>query len=112
MCPFGGDPFVQTVQSALAPDLRGYREDLHKFVVFDNVNNMDFILDYRAMFQSNNDVHALGVSQTGMYKYDVWLWCVPLVVTVDMSANWDSDELWVKDNCVEVMLQGPCWAQT
>ena len=77
--------------------------------MFDNVNDMDFILDYRAMFQAINDVHALGVSTTGMYKYDVWLWCVPLVVTVDMSATWDSDEEWVRDNCIEVLLQGPCW---
>ena len=53
---------------------------------------MDFILEDRAMFQSNNDVHALGDSKTGMYKYDVWLHRVPLVVTVALSATWDSNE--------------------
>ena len=109
VCPFGGNPFVQTVQSALAPDLRGYDEQLHSFIVFDNVNDMRFILDYKAMFQANNDLHTLGESKTGMYKYDVWLFRIPLVVTVDMSASWDSDEAWVRDNCIEVLLQGQSW---
>ena len=41
------------------------------------------------MFQANNDIHTLGDSKTGMYSYDVWLYQVPLVVTVDMNAKWD-----------------------
>ena len=106
-----GAPFVQTVQSALSPDLRTYDPSLHGYIVYDNVNNMDFILDYRAMFQANNDVHTLGDSKTGMYSYDVWLHQVPMVVTVDMSAKWDAKEAWVKDNCYEVVLQGPSWVE-
>ncbi len=70
---------------------------------------MDFILENRAMFQSNNDVHALGDSKTGMYKYDVWLHRVPLAVTVDLSATWDSNEDWIRENCIEIFLQGPSW---
>ena len=108
---FGGIPFVQTVQSALAPDLRAYKSENHSFIVFDNVNDMKFVLDYRALFQANNDVHTLGESKTGMYSYDVWLFQVPLVLTVDMSAKWDSGELWIKDNCVEVLLHGPSWIE-
>ena len=49
--------------------------------------------------------------KTGMYSYDVWLWQVPLVVTVHMSADWDPQELWDKDNCFEVLLQGPSWIE-
>ena len=44
-----------------------------------------------------------------MYAYDVWLWQVPLVVTVDMSVGWDPQELWIKDNCIDAFLDGPSW---
>ena len=80
-------------------------------MVFDNVNDQSFVLNFRALFQANNDVHTLGESKTGMYSYDVWLWRVPLVVTVDMSAKWDPEELWVRDNCVDVLLDGPSWVE-
>ena len=56
----GGTPFVQTVQSAVAPDLRGYEPAKHSYIVFDNVNDMAFVLNHRALFQANNDVHTLG----------------------------------------------------
>ena len=109
----GGVPFIQTVQSATDLDLRAYDLDIHSYQVFDNVNSMRFILDNRALFQSNNDddVHILGESKTGMYAYDVWLFRVPIVVAVDLSAVWDPDELWIKDNCFDVLLQGPSWIE-
>ena len=66
-------PFVQTVQTAVAPDLRAYDAEFHSYIVFDNVNDMRFVMDYRALFQANNDIHTLGESKTGMYSYDVWL---------------------------------------
>ena len=97
------------MQSAVAPDLRAYDAAQHSFIVFDNVNNTAFTLDHRAMFQSNNDVHSLGDSKTGMYKYDVWLHKVPLVVTVGMTAKWDSNEDWIRENCIVIFLQGPSW---
>ena len=56
----GRRAFVQTVQSALAPDLKGFSRDTHDYILFDNVNNMDFVLNHRALFQANNDLHALG----------------------------------------------------
>ena len=108
---FGGAPFVQTVQSAVDPDLRNYDEAIHSFILFDNVNSMKFILDQRALFQANNDVHTLGESKTGCYSYSVWLHAVRIVVTVDMSAKWDSNELWIKENCMEIFLKGPSWQE-
>ena len=108
---WGGMPFVQTVQSATDPDLRNYDPAFHSYILFDNVNDMRFVLDQRALFQSNNDVHTLGESKTGMYSYDVWLFQIPLVVTVDMSAKWDPEEPWIKENCVDVMLTGPSWVE-
>jgi len=105
----GGTPFTQTVQSALSPDLRGYDPSVHSYIIFDNVNNMEFVLDHRALFQANNDMHTLGESKTGMYSYDVWIWKVPIVVTVDLSARWDRTEPWIRDNSMLVFLSGPSW---
>ena len=56
-------PFVQTVQSAEAPDLKAYSPEEHGYILFDNVNHMDFILNERALFQANNDLHTLGASR-------------------------------------------------
>ena len=105
----GGTPFTQTVQSAQSPDLRGYDPSLHSYIIFDNVNDMEFVLDHRALFQANNDVHTLGESRTGMYSYDVWIWKVPIIVTVDLSARWDRTEPWIRDNSMLVFLEGPSW---
>ena len=51
----------------------------------------------------------MGESRTGVYSYTVWLYRTPLVFTVDLSAKWDSNEAWIKPNCVELTLDGPCY---
>ena len=43
--------------------------------------------------------------------YEVWLHRVPIVITVDLSATWNSNEEWVKENCMELFLEGPCWVE-
>ena len=60
---------------------------------------------------SNNDIHTLGDSRTGCYSYDVWLWRVPIVVTVDMSAEWDQHEPWIEANAIHVVLDGQSWVE-
>ena len=102
---------MQTVQDATSPDLRTFRREDHDLIIFDNVNDMSFVLDNRALMQANNDVHTLGESRTGVYSYKVWLWRVPIVITVDLSARWNSDEPWIKANCFPVFLHGPCYCQ-
>ena len=72
---------------------------------------MRFVLDYRAMFQSNNDIHALGDSRTGIYTYQVWLFKVPLVLTVDLTAKWNPQEAWIQANSCDIFLQGPSWEE-
>ena len=39
-----GKPFVQTVQGATAADLKKFSEDEHGYLIFDNVNDQEFIL--------------------------------------------------------------------
>lgn len=104
-----GDPFVQTVQDAEAADLKTFDRRRHGYVVFDNVNNAEFVLSQRALFQANVDIHTLGQSKTGIYSYNVWLYRVPIVVTVDLSAVWDNREMWIADNMHLVELRGPCF---
>ena len=38
-------PFVQTVQSAEAPDLKAYSPEVHGYILFDNVNHPGSIAD-------------------------------------------------------------------
>ena len=91
--------------------MRGYDPCLHNYIVFDNVNDMSFVLDYRALFQANNDVHTLGDSKTGMYSYEIWLWRMPIVIIVDLSAVWDQNEPWIRYNNEHVFLNGPSWVE-
>jgi hypothetical protein len=103
------NPFVQSAQSATAPELREYDWTFHRCVIFDNVNTEEFVLNFRAMLKANNDEHILGSSATGIYSYRIWLWKVPIVLTVDLHAKWDSENSWIKENCVEVMFDAPVY---
>ena len=107
----GKQPYIQTVQNAEVPDLKGFDRNTHSHIIFDNVNDMSFVLESRALFQANVDFHTLGESKTGMYSYKVWLWRIPLVVTIDDSAEWNSEEPWVKENMFEVKLTGRSWIE-
>ena len=100
---------MQTVQSSPAPNLKAFDWTFHRMIVFDHVNNLDFMLNWRALMQANNDMRILGDSSTGMYAYHVWLWKVPIVLTVDTQAVWDSENSWVKENCFEVVFDEPCY---
>ncbi|CAE7524891.1 unnamed protein product [Symbiodinium necroappetens] len=105
-------PFRPEVLAALQPWAAQYSTDQlrykflvlrggsHGYILFDNVNDMQFVLDHRALVQSNNSVHRLG---------RVWLFKVPTVVTVDDSAVWDSNEPWIHENMFELILHGPCY---
>ena len=99
-------PYIQTVQDDVSADLRGFNRRKHGFLVFDNINNMSFILSQRALFQSNGDVHTLGQSKTGVYSYDVYLYRIPIVFTVDHTATWDSLEPCGLDRAERALLCG------
>jgi hypothetical protein len=63
-------------------------------------------MDHR-LLEANNDFHTLGESKTGMYSYQVWLWRIPIVVTIEDNADWDSAEPWISENMSGVNLTGP-----
>ena len=109
-CPSGArlhfiDPNTRYIQK----NGREYDWTYHGMIVFDNVNNMDFVMKFGGLLQANNDVHVLGASATGVYSYRVWLWKVPVVFTVDTQATWDRDNKWVEENCWEVTFAEPCY---
>ena len=93
----------------VAPDLKAYSPEEHGYILFDNVNHMDFILNVRTLFQANNDLHTLGASRTGIYSYSVWLFRCRLVVTVDLSAVLEGSEPWLADNMFELFFDDPCY---
>lgn len=53
----------------------------------DNVNNLQFILDYRAVLQSNQETHRLGDSATSMYAYTIYLWATPVILTLVLWSD-------------------------
>ena len=102
-------PYIQVVQDTLFADLKEFSRAEHGLVVFDNINDMQFIMGQRALVQSNDMVHTLGQSATGIYAYSVWLYKIPIVGTVDLSATWNSSDPWMRDNMVLIDLLGPCF---
>tara|TARA_A100001015_G_scaffold318987_1_gene440532 strand:+ start:496 stop:732 length:237 start_codon:yes stop_codon:yes gene_type:complete len=75
----------------------------------DTVNLMKYILDQRAPFQAHKNIHTLGESKTDIYFYEVWLHPVPFVVTVNMSAKWDSQRPSLRENMIKVFLDDQCY---
>ena len=57
----------------------------------------------------NSDVHSLGQSKTGIYRYSVYIFAVPIIMTVDHSAEWDSSEPWLAENVELIDLYEPCF---
>ena len=53
--------------------------------------------------------HVLGSSATGMYACRIWRWGMPIVLTVDLQAKWNSDDGWIQENCYEVVFTEPCY---
>ena len=97
------------MQDDSSADLRSYCRTRHGYIVFDNVNSMQFVLSQRALMQSNSDVHSLGQSKTGIYRYSVYIFAVPIIMTVDHSAEWDSSEPWLAENLELIDLYEPCF---
>ena len=42
---------------------------------------------FRALLQSNVDMHRLGESATGIYSYQVFLWATPVCITLDADVD-------------------------
>ena len=81
------NPFVVTIQGEETLNLSGFRYGEHGALILDNIVDFDLILRYRALLQANTDLHRLGESATGIYSYSVFLWAVPIIMTVDLDVG-------------------------
>ena len=81
------NPYIVTIQGEETLNLKGFQYGTHGALVLDNVVDFDLILRYRALLQANTDVRRLGESATGMYSYSVFLWAVPIILTVDLDVD-------------------------
>ena len=80
----------QMVQGAPAPDLKDYDRECHCYILFDNVSDMQFVLDRQVSVQGNDSIHTLGLVRTGIHEYRMWLHRVPIVAIVNASAQLNS----------------------
>jgi hypothetical protein len=93
-------PFIVTVQGQEDLDLRAFRYGHHDALILDNLISFDLILKFRALLQSNTDMHRLGQSQTGVCAYSVYLWATPVFVTLDMDVDTSPVQSsdWLREN--------------
>ena len=80
-------PFVLTIQGQDVLNLQSFQYGRHDALVLDNLVEWSLILKYRALLQSNVDLHVLGESATGIYSYSVFLWGVPICITLDADVD-------------------------
>ena len=97
---------VTTVNGAGEPDLREFKRGFHQAVVLDQVNDLQFILNNRAVLQANAEDQYLGVTQSHNFSYEVWLHRIPIILTVDLEVNMEEFKKsdWLEHNCVLVNL--------
>ena len=81
------DPFVITIQGQEVLNLQNFEYGRHNAVILDNLVDWALVLKYRALLQSNIDMHLLGDSATGIYAYSVFLWGVPICITLDSDVD-------------------------
>jgi len=91
------------------PDLRGFRPELHRAVLFDEASP-EMVCAQRKLFQCPPVLIDLGHSPTGQSGYRVWLNDAVLIVC---SNGWrealaalpeESDRQWIEANQVFVMI--------
>ena len=109
-------PFLVTVQGQRSLDLRGFEYGSHDALILDNLNSFQIVLDQRAVLQANNDVHKLGESTTGIYSYSVYLWAVPILLTLDLdvaASKEMAESEWLRANILLDVLpeQATCYMQ-
>lgn len=100
--------FVQLVVGELEPDLREFCIHKHRSIVLDNVNNTNFIMEHRGWLQSRNMVVKFARSATDCYCYDMYLWKVPIIITMDTDATFTMTN-WIRHNSFLLDVEEKLW---
>jgi len=103
----GCNPYCHVVEDSPHPDLKNFDHTKHSHIVFDNVNNSDFVMRNRAKLQANLLMHTFAASGTNMYSYNRYLYRKPIVLTVDTSAKFDFEDGWIQANMRVLKLDAP-----
>ena len=71
-------------------------------MVLDQVNDLQFILNNRALLQANAEDQYLGVTPSHSFSYEVWLHRIPIILTVDLEVSMEDFKKsdWLEHNCV------------
>jgi len=80
-------PYVVTIQGQDVLNLQGFQYGHHTALILDNLVDWSLILRFRALLQSNVDMHRLGESATGIYSHQVFLWATPVCITLDADVD-------------------------
>ena len=59
----------------------------HRAVLFDEIRP-DQVLKNRELFQANQYVQTLGTSACNPFAYNIWVYCIPLILC---ASNFDRD---------------------
>ena len=107
---FGASPYKVDVGDTGALNNENWYHRQHSHLVLDNVNSSEYIMKYRNVLMGPPEPCALGQSDTGMYKYTVFLGRKPVIVSMDEDAEWVPRKwlnanvkiIWVGDRCYEM----------
>ena len=66
--------------------MKDFDHRTHSHLVLDNVNDSEFIMNFRQILMGQPNPVSLGQSATGMYEYKVLRARKPVIVTMDEDA--------------------------
>lgn len=105
---FGGNPYKVDVGDTDALNIDDWDHRKHTHLVLDNVNSSSYIMKHRHVLMGPPEKVALGQSDTGMYKYNVFLGRKPIIASFDEDAEW-IDKKWLTANCKVVWVGEKCF---
>jgi hypothetical protein len=81
--------------------LQGFDKDNNDAIILSDVPGItSFVLQYKAVFQSNDNVTMVGGSSTNMYAISVNTHQTPIVITMNKEEDWEKmkNEAWITGN--------------
>ena len=103
---------VLSCQGVSSPCLRDFRRDVHQAILFDEIAS-NTIVTNKLVFQASIDGVVLGQSQCNEHAYRVWLYGVPLIISVNdwMEGIPEGSEegKWLQKNSVLIQVTEPLW---
>ena len=104
--------YVSNAQNTTEPYLKGFSRTQHKAILFDEATP-NMVLKNKQLFQANSDGASTGMTPSGQYLTQFWLYQVPILICCN---EWLTEEMkakpeyqWIIDNSEVVHIEKPCW---